>query len=82
MNTPTYSYVDEDDIDEDLLCSHICSEPLTDPVVKKKKIISENMIASGSNDSTIRIWNIESGECVKVLEGNNNVLCSLLSLNI
>ncbi len=33
MNTPTYSYVDEDDIDEDLLCSHYCSEPLTNPVV-------------------------------------------------
>ena len=29
---PTYSYVAEDDIDEDLLCGHICFTPLTEPM--------------------------------------------------
>ncbi len=27
----TYVYVDEDSVDEDLLCSHICFQPLVDP---------------------------------------------------
>jgi hypothetical protein len=33
MSDPTYTYLNEDAIDEELLCSHICHQPLTDPVV-------------------------------------------------
>ena|SRR3989338_11037923 len=29
---PTYTYVDEDSVDEDLLCSYICFQPLVEPV--------------------------------------------------
>jgi hypothetical protein len=33
MQEPLYTYVDEDSIDEELLCLHICHSPLLDPVV-------------------------------------------------
>src|SRR3989338_2239271 len=29
---PTFCYVDEDFVDEDLLCAHICFQPLVEPV--------------------------------------------------
>jgi hypothetical protein len=40
MEEPLYTYVDEDSIDEELLCLHICQSPLLDPVVHNK---CENM---------------------------------------
>ena len=30
--------------------------------------VKDNLIISGSDDCTVRIWNIDSGECLKTLE--------------
>ena len=29
-----------------------------------------NQLASGSNDSTVRLWDVETGACVRTLEGH------------
>jgi WD40 repeat protein len=37
-------------------------------------------IYSGSNDNTIRVWNLENGECVQTLAGHSDgVTCMSLS---
>src|SRR3989338_8226344 len=35
MSEPTYTYINEDAIDEELLCSHICFQPLDEPLSHK-----------------------------------------------
>jgi len=41
-------------------------------------ISSDNtFIISGSNDKTIRIWDVVSGECIKILEGHNSRISSV-----
>ena len=32
------------------------------------------ILASGSNDETIRLWNVETGQCLKTLRGHNSRL--------
>ena len=34
-------------------------------------------IASGSWDKTVRVWNLETGECIKTFEGHNDVVRSV-----
>ena len=34
-------------------------------------------IASGSRDETVRVWHVETGECIKTFEGHNDVVCSV-----
>ena len=34
------------------------------------KIITNNILISGSYDKTIKIWNIDSGLCINTLEGH------------
>ena len=29
-------------------------------------------VVSGSSDNTVRIWDVESGDCIKTLEGHTN----------
>ena len=33
--------------------------------------MDNDLIASGSWDMTIKIWNIKTGECIRTLEGHN-----------
>ena len=40
-------------------------------------IYSENLLVSGSSDSTSRIWNLESLECLHVLEGHTDAVNSV-----
>ena len=37
-------------------------------------------LASGSDDTTIKIWNLETGECIKTLTGHTNWVLSLQPL--
>ena len=39
----------------------------------------DNLIISGSVDKTIKIWDINSGECLKTLEGHTNVVMSVFA---
>ena len=32
---------------------------------------------SGSEDNTVRLWDLERGECVKVLEGHTDIVRSV-----
>ncbi len=39
-------------------------------------VLGDGRIVSGSRDSTLRVWNADSGECVLQLEGHREVrLC-------
>jgi WD40 repeat protein len=40
-----------------------------------------NLIISGSDDCTIKIWDINSLECIKTLDLNNSVLSSMFVIN-
>ena len=39
--------------------------------------VKDNLIISGSTDNTIRIWDIDSGECIKTLEGHTTLVRSV-----
>ncbi len=32
------------------------------------------LVVSGSSDNTIRIWDIEGGQCIRVLEGHEELV--------
>ena len=47
-----------------------------------EKCIHENAdMASGSNDNSIRIWNVASGKCIHKLTGHSNYVRSLQLLS-
>ncbi len=52
----------------------------TDRVVSLIQLHS-GLIATGSYDSTIRIWNVEESSCVKMLEDKGNQIYCLLEFN-
>jgi len=37
----------------------------------------ERLIVSGSSDSTVRVWEVATGQQVRVLEGHTNWVCSV-----
>ncbi|MBW4661725.1 MAG: NACHT domain-containing protein [Drouetiella hepatica Uher 2000/2452] len=37
--------------------------------IKSHRAENQELIASGSDDQTIRLWNVHTGECLRVLEG-------------
>jgi WD40 repeat protein len=38
---------------------------------------SSNLLASGSHDQTVRIWDINTGRCLKVLRGHSSCVWSV-----
>ena len=36
-----------------------------------------NYIATGSSDKTVRLWDVQSGECVRVFVGHKGMILSL-----
>lgn len=47
-------------------------------IIKKESI--STLIWSGSNDRTIKIWDIKSYECIKTIVSNNGCISTLLYL--
>ena len=43
-------------------------------------IPNTKLIASGSVDNTIKIWNYETGECLNTLSGHNSAIKSISSI--
>jgi len=39
--------------------------------------LANGRIVSGSDDKTVRVWNADTGECDRVLEGHSNVRCAV-----
>lgn len=52
------------------LCGHTDS-------VNAIKVIKPDFIASGSADTTIRLWNLNSDECMNILKGHKATITSL-----
>ena len=44
-------------------------------------MLSDGSLASGSWDNTIRIWDTESGETIKILKGHNGWIHTLVALS-
>ena len=42
------------------------------------EILNTKLIASGSDDKTIKIWNYESGECISTLSGHTGLVTTLV----
>jgi WD40 repeat protein len=38
--------------------------------VKALAFLSENLVASGSFDRTVRVWDLCTGQCIRVFEGH------------
>ena len=45
-------------------------------IIRKRKLRT-NILASGSSDESIKIWNIDTGECIRTLTGHTNSVYSL-----
>ena len=39
--------------------------------------LADGRIVSGSKDNTVRVWNADTGECDRVLEGHGWVRCAV-----
>jgi Ran GTPase-activating protein (RanGAP) involved in mRNA processing and transport len=43
-------------------------------------VLSPHLLASGSDDKTIKVWNVNTGACVKTLTGHNDCVSALAIL--
>ena len=49
------------------MCYELCSHPVTSVAFHPTK---PNMLASGSDDKTTKIWDIDNGKCESTLSGH------------
>lgn len=42
--------------------------------VRNIKFVNATTVVSGSRDCTLRVWNVETGDCEKVLEGHEKTI--------
>ena len=49
--------------------------------VKGMKLVSFDILASGSNDNTIKLWNITSGSLIRTINYTNSILSLVDMLN-
>jgi len=35
------------------------------------------ILASGSADNTVRLWDVDDGKCINVLQGHTGIICSV-----
>ena len=40
---------------------------------------SSNYVATGSSDTTVRLWHVASGKCARILVGHRSAVCSIAS---
>ncbi len=41
--------------------------------VRSVAVLPDGRVVSGSDDRTVRVWDVSSGECVQTLEGHTDV---------
>ena len=58
----------------DTMSSH--TKPITSLI-----LLNENQLVSGSEDKTIKIWDIKKRQCISTITGNYEIINSLLKLN-
>jgi len=63
-----------------LLFSRVCEKTLTghSNVVVSVIQLSDGRLCSGSNDETIKIWNLTSGYCEQTLTGHSSIVYSVI----
>ena len=44
-------------------------------------LLTENQLVSGSEDKTIKLWDIKKRQCISTITGNYEIIQSLLKLN-
>lgn len=44
-------------------------------------VLSNERIISGSDDKTIKLWNVNSGECIQTLTGHSSCVSSVAVLS-
>ena len=59
-----------------ILIERVYHENTLNPTVKYRKP-GRNKLASGSWDNAIKIWNVDSGECIRTLAGHSGYVMAL-----
>ena len=62
------------------VCEHLMVI-LTQFFVSEIEILSNEKIFSGSADRTIKIWEVNTGNCLQTLEGHTNFVISIKVLS-
>ena len=55
------------------ILSSICIIIITSQATHPLAVLHDGRLASGSRDKTIRVWDLSSGVCDRVLEGHTSV---------
>ena len=48
-----------------------CIQFLTDVTALSNKSKKSSLLASGSNDATVKLWNVDEEKCLKTIKGSN-----------
>ena len=49
--------------------------------VKNLIVINNSLIASGSEDKSVKVWDLNSGVCVKTFTGHKSFVYAIIRLN-
>ena len=60
-----------------LSTSELTNPELTNPELTNPESPSMGMLATGSYDRIVRLWNPETGQCLKLLQGHSNLIWSV-----
>ena len=67
-------WIDEGQVEEKVLEGHT-------HFVAAVVNISDDIVVSGSDDDTLRVWNIKTGKCLKVLEGHTESVYAVTKMS-
>ncbi len=58
----------------------LCLKTIEDKDLSVTKIISNELIATGSENGDIKIWNLKTGDCLKTMKGHTGSIFSIIKL--